>query len=44
MFNGKTHYQWPFSMAMLNNQIVSDPSIIITRKHHGTAPAVGGDV
>jgi hypothetical protein len=21
-FNGKTHYQWPFSMAMLNNQRV----------------------
>ena len=44
MFNGKIHYKWPFSTAMLNNQIVSDPSIIITRKHHWTLPAVGGDV
>ena len=22
MFNGKTHYKWPFSMAMLNYQRV----------------------
>jgi len=24
IFNGKTHYKWPFSIAMLNYQRVSD--------------------
>jgi hypothetical protein len=25
IFHGKTHYKWPFSIAMLNYQMVSNP-------------------
>ena len=28
MFNGKTHYKWPFSMAMLNCQRVQYPDVL----------------
>jgi hypothetical protein len=34
MFNGKTHYKWPFSIAMLNYQRVCIVDVVISADVH----------
>jgi len=39
MFNGKTYYKWPFSIAMLNYQRVYDVCVEeFDGRHHGKDP------
>ena len=35
MFNGKTHYKWPFSIAMLVYQMVIPHAIVLFCHGHG---------